>query len=87
MTDNRANLRSGTGHDSSHDKTLQAVYRIMKEASMSRFDRNYTEEGYLMNYETPEMIASLKRQVLQFRIELEDIEPAIWRRIQVPTDC
>ena len=59
----------------------------MKEASMSRFDRNYTEEGYLMNYETPEMIASLKRQVLQFRIELEDIEPAIWRRIQVSSDC
>ena len=54
---------------------------------MSRFDRNYTKEGYLMNYETPEMIASLKRQVLQFRIELEDIEPAIWRRIQVSSDC
>lgn len=47
---------------------------------MSRFDRNYTEEGYLMNYETPKLSAPFKRRVLQFKVELEDIEPAIWMR-------
>lgn len=52
----------------------------------SRFDKNYTEKGYLMKYEKLPLPSSLKSQVLQFSIALHKIEPKIWRRIQVPSD-
>ncbi len=52
----------------------------------SRFDKNYTEKGYLMKYAKLPLHSSLKSQVLQFYIALRGIEPKIWRRIQVPLD-
>ena len=52
----------------------------------SRFDKNYTEEGYLMKYEKLPLHSTFKSQVMQFSIELHEIEPRIWRRIQVPLD-
>ena len=52
----------------------------------SRFDKNYTDRGYLMKYEKPGNMPGLNDQVYQFRIELLDITPAIWRRIQVPAN-
>jgi len=51
-----------------------------------KFDKNYTENGYLMNYVRGEPLPSYKHQVFQFRVEVLDIEPLIWRRIQVPSD-
>ena len=51
-----------------------------------RFDKNYTEQGYRMNYEKPGKNFILKNQVLQFKIELQEITPTIWRRIIVPAD-
>lgn len=53
---------------------------------MSIFDKNYTEQGYLMNYLEHKVSAVEKRRVLQFKIILQDIEPVIWRRIQVPSN-
>lgn len=53
---------------------------------VSRFEKNYTDEGYLMKYEKVSLHSSLKNQVLQFKVELQGIEPKIWRRIQVPID-
>ncbi len=52
----------------------------------SRFENNYTDEGYLMKYEKMPLHSSLKSQVFQFKVELQGIEPKIWRRIQVPVD-
>ena len=52
----------------------------------SRFENNYTDEGYLMKYEKMPLHSSLKSQVLQFIVELQGIEPKIWRRIQVPVN-
>jgi len=52
----------------------------------SRFEKNYTDKGYLMKYEKMPLHSSLKSQVLQFKVELQGIEPKIWRRIQVPVD-
>lgn len=54
----------------------------------SRFDKNYTEQGYLMKYVKDEKTASLNYQnkVLQFKIELPEILPLIWRRIHIPSD-
>lgn len=51
-----------------------------------KFDKNYTAEGYLMNYEKFPCPQHLKNRVLQFYIELQDIEPKIWRRILVPPE-
>ncbi len=54
----------------------------------SPYDKNYTANGsYLLNYKKPEKLTVFKNQVLQFRIELLEIEPLIWRRIQVPSGC
>src|SRR3989339_2088244 len=53
---------------------------------ISRFEKNFTEKGYLMNYEKPGNHFTLKNQVLQFKIELQEITPIIWRRILVPAD-
>ena len=52
----------------------------------SNFKKNFTEEGYLMKYLKPEKKSGINNQVLQFKIELMDIEPLIWRRIFVPVD-
>ncbi len=50
----------------------------------SIYQKNYTERGYLMNYQTFNHILLLKNQIFQFYIEMHDIQPKIWRRIQVP---
>jgi len=52
----------------------------------SRFEKNFTDKGYLMNYEKPRNISYLKNHVFQFKIELLEILPLIWRRILVPVD-
>ena len=50
----------------------------------SQFQKNYTERGYLMHYQASLDIPLLKNQVFQFYIEMLEITPKIWRRIQVP---
>lgn len=52
----------------------------------SRFEKNFTDKGYLMKYEKLPLYSSLKNQVLQFSVALQGIEPKIWRRIHVPSD-
>jgi hypothetical protein len=52
----------------------------------SKYDKNFSENGYLMNYEKAKIITVPKNSVLQFRIELPEILPLIWRRILVPSD-
>lgn len=52
----------------------------------SRFEKNFTDKGYLMKYEKLSLHSDLKNQVLQFSVELQGIEPKIWRRIHVPSD-
>ena len=52
----------------------------------SRFEKNFTDEGYLMKYEKMPLHSSLKSQVFQFLIELQGIEPKIWRRLHVPLE-
>jgi hypothetical protein len=52
-----------------------------------KYEKNYTKDGgYRMNYEKGPKIAPQKNWVFQFRIELEEILPLIWRRIHVPSD-
>lgn len=53
---------------------------------MGKFDSNYTDRGYIMNYRTPELRTAEKKRVMQFRVSMEGIKPEIWRRIQVPFD-
>jgi hypothetical protein len=49
------------------------------------YSKNYTDKGYLMNYRQPSAREKkLNNQVYQFRIELLNVAPLIWRRIQVP---
>ena len=49
------------------------------------YSKNYTDEGYLMKYRQPSAREKrLNNQVYQFRIELLNVVPMIWRRIQVP---
>ena len=52
----------------------------------SIYHKNYTENAYLMNYEKPYKLSYASNQVYQFKIELLDIFPTIWRRILVPAD-
>ncbi|MFP4165265.1 MAG: plasmid pRiA4b ORF-3 family protein [Chitinispirillaceae bacterium] len=52
----------------------------------SRYEKNYTESGYRMNYRKDISAAPYKNRVLQFRIEIPEILPLIWRRILVPSD-
>ncbi|MBW8332320.1 MAG: plasmid pRiA4b ORF-3 family protein [Prolixibacteraceae bacterium] len=52
----------------------------------SRFDKNFTESGYTMNYSKLQESGHFKTHVLQFRIEIQGIFPPIWRRIQVPAN-
>ncbi len=51
-----------------------------------KYQKNYTDKGYLMKYEKGENVAPYKNWVMQFKIELPEILPLIWRRILVPTD-
>jgi hypothetical protein len=50
----------------------------------SKYEKNFTERGYIMKYERPGKLFLLKNQVFQFKIELHEITPMIWRRILVP---
>ena len=52
----------------------------------SKFSKNFTDKGYLMNYKKGLNIAPFNTRVLQFKIELPEILPLIWRRILVPSD-
>lgn len=52
----------------------------------SRFEKNFTDKGYLLKYEKQPLHSYLKNQVLQFSVALQEIEPKIWRRIHVPSD-
>jgi hypothetical protein len=50
------------------------------------YDKNFTNDGYLMNYKKLKKVPFLSNQVFQFKIELQEISSAIWRRILVPAD-
>lgn len=52
----------------------------------SIYEKNYTDRGYLLNYKRSGKSSILKNQAFQFKIELLDISPTIWRRILVPAD-
>ena len=54
-----------------------------------KYGRNYTSSGYMLHYRKPELrsLGFLRTAVYQFRIEMPEILPSIWRRIQVPSDC
>lgn len=52
----------------------------------SIYDKNFTDQGYKMKYNKPRGFLFLKNQVFQFKIELQEISPTIWRRILVPSD-
>ena len=52
----------------------------------SIYEKNYTDNGYRMNYKKDEYRISNKNRVLQFKIELSETNPLIWRRILVPSD-
>ena len=52
----------------------------------SVYQKNYSDKGYRMKYEKDVSIAPYKNWVMQFKIEMPEILPLIWRRIQVPTD-
>ena len=65
------------------NKLFHYLYRksmIMK----SKYQKNYTERGYLMHYQKSNHVPYIKKQIFQFYIEMLDITPKIWRRIQVP---
>lgn len=51
-----------------------------------KFDKNFTTHGYLMNYNNVKAFSPCKNWVLQFKIELPEILPLIWRRILVPSN-
>jgi len=52
----------------------------------SKYEKNYTDQGYVMNYLKGVNVAPYKNRVLQFKIELPEIVPLIWRRILVPSN-
>jgi hypothetical protein len=52
----------------------------------SKYDKNFTDKGYLMHYEKGDNEPPFKNRVLQFKIELSEILPLIWRRVLVPSD-
>lgn len=51
-----------------------------------KYEKNYTDQGYLLNYQKSPNIAYFKNRLLQFKIELNDISPLIWRRILIPSE-
>jgi hypothetical protein len=50
------------------------------------YRKNYTSDGYIMKYRKAERGTFSRNRVLQFKIELSEILPLIWRRIMVPSD-
>lgn len=53
----------------------------------SKFEKNFIDNGgYLMKYTRGLNISPYKNWVLQFRVELDETLPLIWRRILVPSD-
>jgi hypothetical protein len=52
----------------------------------SRFSKNYSKNGYLMKYEKGVNVAPFKNRVFQFKLEMPEILPLIWRRILIPSD-
>ncbi|MDH5399113.1 MAG: plasmid pRiA4b ORF-3 family protein [Cyclobacteriaceae bacterium] len=50
----------------------------------SQYDKNYTEYGYSMHYKKSSSAHVFNDTVLQFYVELMEIKPVVWRRIQVP---
>lgn len=50
------------------------------------YHQNYTPTGYIMKYLKADRGAFPKNQVMQFKIEITEILPLIWRRIMVPFD-
>ena len=50
----------------------------------NKYSKNYTANGYRMTYNKGPNFAPFKSRVLQFKIELPEILPLIWRRILVP---
>lgn len=52
----------------------------------SPYEKNFTDRGYIMNYQKPNILPFKKKEVLQFKVELHGITPLIWRRILVPAD-
>ncbi len=51
-----------------------------------KYEKNYTENGYLMKYKKGLKLSPYKNWVLQFKIEMTEILPLIWRRILIPSD-
>lgn len=52
----------------------------------SKYEKNYTDQGYIMKYEKFIVHSFLKNLVFQFKIVLEGISPEIWRRILIPAN-
>ncbi len=52
----------------------------------SEYEKNFSDQGYLMNYRKGVKVTPFKNRVLQFKVELTEIWPVIWRRILVPSD-
>lgn len=51
---------------------------------VGQFHKNYTDQGYRMNYCKLPDSGSDRNLVLQFVVELEGVNPLVWRRIQIP---
>jgi hypothetical protein len=57
-----------------------------KKKERLNFDKNYLDNNrYLMQYMRANIKAPFTKRVLQFKIELPEILPSIWRRILVPS--
>jgi hypothetical protein len=50
------------------------------------YEKNFTDKGYIMKYEKPNDLLKEKNRVFQFKVELLEISPTIWRRILVPVN-
>ncbi len=44
-----------------------------------KYEKNFTDQGYQMKYEKPGVHSYLKNHVFQFKIELDEISPKIWK--------
>jgi hypothetical protein len=51
-----------------------------------KYAKNFTKQGYAMHYRKGIDGIPFKNCVYQFKIELTEISPLIWRRILVPSD-
>jgi hypothetical protein len=71
----------------------QPIFFLKRERSTrkrikmkNKYNKNYTDTGYLMKYEKGISVSPYNNRVLQFKIELPEILPLIWRRILIPSD-